>query len=72
MEAVSAWIDDCCDRDLQAWETRAALWTSWSAWALKEGEPAGSKKNFYQRLEAHGYHQHRRHAGRGICGLKIR
>ena len=71
-DAISAWIDDCCERDPQAWETRADLWRSWSAWALKEGELEGSKKNFYQRLEAHGYPQQRRHAERGFCGLKFR
>ena len=26
-DAVGSWIDECCDRDPQARETRAALWS---------------------------------------------
>ena len=35
-------------RDPQAWETRAALLASWSAWAIKAGEPIGTQKSFVQ------------------------
>jgi putative DNA primase/helicase len=70
-DTITAWIDDCCDRDPQAWETKAALFASWSAWATKEGEPIGTKKKLTQALGARGYQADRRHAGRGLCGLRI-
>lgn len=72
-DAAAAWIDECCERDPQAWETRPALWESWSTWALKEGEPPESRKSFYQRLEQNGCHPQRKNpAGRGFRGLKVK
>jgi hypothetical protein len=38
-DAIAALIDECSKRNPQAWETRAALFASWSAWAIKAGEP---------------------------------
>ena len=71
-DAVGSWVDECCDRDPLARETRAALWRSWSAWAIKEGEAAGSQKSFYQKLNAHGFHPARTNNARFFVGLKIR
>src|SRR5262249_47301779 len=69
--AIGDWIDERCRLDRQAWETVAGLYASWSAWAAQSGEPAGSKKNFVQNLEARGYRPHRTHAGRGFYGIKV-
>jgi putative DNA primase/helicase len=70
-DSIAAWIDECCVPDPQAWETRADLYASWSRWATKAGEPVGSRKNFVQNLEAHGYRPHRKHKGRGFYGLRL-
>jgi putative DNA primase/helicase len=70
-DAIATWIDECCTPDPQAWEPVAKLYASWSAWAAQAGEPAGSKKNFVQNLEARSYRPHRTHAGRGFYGIKV-
>jgi putative DNA primase/helicase len=70
-DTIAAWIDDCCQHDPQAWESRAALFASWSDWAKKAGEPAGSRKDFVGNLADRGYPYKRKHAGRGVYGLKI-
>jgi putative DNA primase/helicase len=70
-DAIATWIDECCTLDPQAWETCADLYARWSAWATQAGEPAGSKKNLAQNLEARGYRPHRTHAGRGFYGIKV-
>jgi putative DNA primase/helicase len=70
-DLIATWIDECCQLDPQAWESRAALFASWSAWATKAGEPSGSRKDFVQNLADRGYHDKRRHAGRGFFGLRI-
>lgn len=63
-DAVAAWIDECCERDPNAWESTAALFSSWSAWAIKAGEYVGSQKRFADRLEPRGISLHRRTAAR--------
>jgi putative DNA primase/helicase len=70
-DAIATWIDECCQRDLQAWETRSALYASFSRWAAQAGEPALPRKNFVQSLEDRGFQLQRRHAGRGFYGLRI-
>ena len=70
-DAIGTWIDECCQRDPQAWETRAALYASFSRWTVQAGEPALPRKNFVQSLEDRGFQPQRRHAGRGFFGLRI-
>ena len=71
-DAMAAWIDDCCDRDVQAWEQASSLFASWSAWASKTGEHVGSQKRFSERLEARGTEPSRKRDGRGFVGLRLR
>ena len=71
-DAVAAWIDDCCERDPQAWAMGGALYASWTAWADFNGERVGSPKKLVQALEARGFRPQRRHAGRGFSGLKVK
>ena len=68
-DAIAAWIDECCERDRQAWETRAALFASWSAWAIKAGEPVGTQKELRPDHRGLTAIAQRKHAGRGFCGL---
>jgi putative DNA primase/helicase len=70
-DAIATWIDECCERDPQAWETRATLFQSWSVWAQKASEPVGSQKRFVQALEDRHFEQRRKHAGRGFAGLRV-
>jgi putative DNA primase/helicase len=71
-DAMAAWLEECCHRDPQAWEKSSSLFVSWSAWAVKAGEQAGSQKRFSERLEARGIESQRRMNGRGFVGLKLK
>jgi putative DNA primase/helicase len=43
-DAIGAWIDERCDRGAGDWTSLSALYASWSDWADKAGEVAGSQK----------------------------
>lgn len=70
-DALSAWIEDCCQRDPQAFEGTVPLYASWKGWAERSGETAGSQKRFKQALEARGFTSDRVHKMRGIHGLRL-
>ena len=70
-DAVGAWIEECCERDPEAWEPSAALFESWKDWAEKAGEYVGSQRRLSDRLEARGMTPHRMHHGRGFHGLHL-
>lgn len=70
-DSLAAWIDDCCARE-PSWERVANLYASWTAWAERAGEHAGSQKRFSERLEARGIEPLRKRDGRGFVGLRLR
>jgi putative DNA primase/helicase len=71
-DAIAAWIEDCADRDANAWESSNNLFTSWSAWATKTGEYVGQQKKFVLALETRGLMFKRQNNVRGFSGLRLR
>jgi putative DNA primase/helicase len=70
--AVANWIEDCCHRDRDAWESSTTLFASWSGWAERSGEPTGTMKGFTQALEKEGFTSKRLSKARGFTGLCVR
>ena len=70
-DAIAAWIDDKCERSTEEWEQSTVLFASWSAWAERTGENAGSMKRFVQSLEVRGFRTRRKNSARGIDGLRL-
>ncbi|RWD62551.1 MAG: hypothetical protein EOS36_14915 [Mesorhizobium sp.] len=70
-DALAAWIDECCRRNVNAWTQSSELFASWKVWADRQGEFAGSAKRFAQNLEARGFAPLRKTNGRGFLGLEI-
>jgi putative DNA primase/helicase len=70
-DAISAWIDECCIRDVNAWATSSDLFTSWTAFANGAGEFVGSSKRLRQNLEARGFEPKRKNKARGLQGIMI-
>jgi len=68
-DAISAWIDEACERNVNAWEKSTALFASWKAWAERSGEPYGDTKRFRDRLEARGIF-YKRQPGTGMKGYQ--
>jgi putative DNA primase/helicase len=70
-DAIAAWIDDKCERDPNAWESSAALFASWSAWATAAGEIVGAQKKLTQALADRGIRIKNTTKARGLTGLRI-
>jgi putative DNA primase/helicase len=73
-DAVAAWLDECCDQDSNAWESRSALYKSWTDWAASTGAHVGSRQSFVDKLETRGFEPRRRGEAstRGFAGLAIK
>ena len=65
-DAISAWIDECCQRDPNSFATLTHLFVSWNAWATKNGEYAGTTKKLVSTLESKGFQPHRKRTGGGL------
>ena len=70
-DGLAAWIDDRAERVPSAWEQSTDLFASWSAWAERAGEHAGTMKRFVQLLESRGFNPLRKMNGRGFQGLRL-
>lgn len=71
-DAVTAWLEEACERDPNAWEGSSTLFASWKASAERAGEHPGTMKRLVQNLEARGFVSRRRMNGRGFEGLRIK
>jgi len=70
-DAVSAWIDECCERDPNGFATSTHLFGSWSAWVSRNGETVLNTKKLANTLETKGLQPHRTKKARGFYGLRI-
>ena len=70
-DSQSVWIDECCERDENAWTRTTALFSSWKTWAEKAGVRSGDIKSFGEALEAEGFVWSHRKTGNGYEGLRI-
>lgn len=72
-DALSAWLDECCERDPDGWEGRKDLFASWKAWAERSGEFVLPRTRFLDALETRGLTAHRQPGtgSRGFAGVRI-
>jgi putative DNA primase/helicase len=70
-DAVATWIADCCERDINAFETTTDLFQSWKHWASHNGEDVGKRADFCEALEHHARPKRKEH-GRGFEGLRLK
>jgi putative DNA primase/helicase len=70
-DAMGAWIEECCEKDMQAWTKTTELFESCRGWAEGAGEWVGSNKQFGQKLEDRGMRFQKRHGERGYWGLRL-
>ena len=76
-DAIGAWIDDCCEREVGSWEASSKLFASWVEWAGRAGEQAGTKKKLGQALEGYGFGPAKKSTGaakgvRGFEGIRLK
>jgi putative DNA primase/helicase len=70
-DSITAWIEDCCQRDVNVFTAQGELFRSWKAWAETAGEHIGSQKALMQKLEVRGCVPTRKMAARGLFGLRV-
>jgi putative DNA primase/helicase len=67
----SAWLEECCQRQPDAFESNTALFASWAKWAESAGEYVGTRTRFLDTLEAKDFERGRTGKARGFRGLFI-
>jgi putative DNA primase/helicase len=72
-DSTAAWIAERCALDTNGWETSAALFASWKAWAELNGEFVGNRKQFAEKLECRGLRPRtlNKKGGRGFQGIRL-
>ena len=71
-DAILAWLDEACVRNVQANEAIGTLYASWKVWAELSGEQVGTQKRLSQSLENHGFGRNRTSSTRGFTGLRVK
>jgi putative DNA primase/helicase len=71
-DSLSIWLDECCQRDPNAWTRTTALFASWKAWTEKAGVRHGDQTSFGDALAADGFVWRHKKTGNGYEGLRIR
>src|SRR5437899_2655478 len=69
-DTFSAWLDECCERDPNAWERSMTLFASWKTWAEQSGQFVGDAKTFRARLECYNDIEHKAESGTKRAGFK--
>lgn len=70
-DALTAWLDEKCQRSPHSRSSSTDLFVSWKVWAEGAGEYAGSQRQFSQRLEDKGFVKEKTRHGREFLGLRV-
>jgi putative DNA primase/helicase len=70
-DSFTAWIEECCERDPNAWTSTTRLFESWKLWAEKAGVRYGNSTDFGEAMETAEFVWKRTNRGRGYEGLRI-
>jgi hypothetical protein len=74
-DVLGEWLNECCIRDPNAWESSTALFSSWKGWAVGREEWIGSETTFSAKLEDRGEFKKRKNkeqTKRGFTGLRLK
>ena len=73
-DAMSLWLDECCDKAPGSWTSGAELYASWKAWADRSGELAGSRRRFSERISRPWITEGRKpgDGSRGFVGVMLK
>jgi putative DNA primase/helicase len=71
-DALAAWLEECCDVNVNAWDFPKRLYESWKGFAETTGDIAGPLNGFRQKLENRGFFQTRTNGKRRYLGLRVR
>lgn len=72
-DATLTWLAERCEEGPDLKSEGDALFNSWAFWAKDAGETVGTKRNFYEVLEKHGYRHTRSNTGKhSFAGIQVR
>jgi putative DNA primase/helicase len=70
-DSFTTWIDECCERDPNAWTMSTPLFESWKAWAVRAGMRFGNITEFAETMEKARFTRKRTNSGKGYEGLRL-
>jgi putative DNA primase/helicase len=73
-DALAMWVAEKCDTDPLAFHAKPEMYASWAQWCIRNGENAGTQRDFVQRLlnASAGAREHKRDGTRGLMGLRLK
>ena len=71
-DLLGQWIEEACDVGPHDWDTPAALYRSWAAFAKRAGEDAGTSKTFGSTLEKRGFRRGKNCGVRRHTGIAVK
>lgn len=70
-DALSTWIDECCDIDPDARTNRTDLFKAWEEWAKRNGESTSTARSFYEGMEKRGFRPVKVMGQRYLSGITV-
>jgi putative DNA primase/helicase len=70
-DSFSTWLQECCERDPNAWTGSTPLFASWKTWAEKTGIRHGNIKEFSDAMDLAGFARKPTKTGKGYEGLRL-
>ena len=71
-DSFALWLDECCKKNADGWESSSELFACWKNWASSKGEAVGTDKRLAQLLEANGLKRQRKSKGkREFAGIRL-
>lgn len=71
-DLIGQWIEECCETGPEHWDQPGTLFKSWTEFARRSGEEAGTAKSFRNVLERRGFRWSRSNGVRRHSGLSVR
>lgn len=71
-DLMGQWIEECCETGPNLWEQPGTLFKSWTAFAKRNGEEAGTGKSFGSTLDKRGFRRVKTNGIRKHLGISVR
>jgi phage/plasmid-associated DNA primase len=65
-DAILAWLEDCCTRQVGFTVSKTDVRDSWSKWCQRTGQIVGGRNELTDKLLRHGFEEGRSHGGKRV------
>ena len=70
-DSFTLWLEECCEKTPDGWESSSTLFNSWKEWATNRNEAVGTRKTLAHSIEAKGFASKRKNKARGFAGIRL-